>query len=108
METSFQKIKKRTSHNIPIANWSYKAYLLFHTETKNKHRVWQIKHLALIECRDFALISKRFFKVNSLTDLFENVKMEDVLSFLRKTGLYQKYDELKSFNTLEANEILII
>ena len=44
----------------------------------------------LIECRAFAVIRKRFFRVNSLTDLFENVKIDDLLSFLRETGLYQK------------------
>ena len=31
---SFQKIKKRTSHNIPIAHWSYKAHSLFYTEIR--------------------------------------------------------------------------
>ena len=29
-------------------------------------------------------------QVNSLTDLFENIKIDDVLSFLRETELYQK------------------
>ena len=48
-----------------------------------------VKHI-LTECRAFAVIRKRFFKVNSLTDLFENVKIDVVLSFLRETGLYEK------------------
>ena len=48
-----------------------------------------IRHI-LVECRAFAVIRKRFFKVNSLIDLFENVKIDYVLSFLRETGLYQK------------------
>ena len=48
-----------------------------------------VKHF-LIECRAFVVIRKRFFKVNNLTDLFENVKIDDVLSFLRETELYQK------------------
>ena len=47
------------------------------------------KHI-LIECRAFAVIRKRFFNVNNLTDLFENVKIDDILSFLRETELYQK------------------
>ena len=33
--------------------------------------------------------------------------MEDAMS-LRETGLHQKYDELKSFNPLQTNEILLI
>ena len=48
-----------------------------------------VKHI-LIECRAFAVIRKRFFKVNSLTDQYENVKIDDILSFLRETEFYQK------------------
>ena len=33
VETSIAKIKKRTSRYIPTANWSNKAYSLFHSET---------------------------------------------------------------------------
>ena len=44
----------------------------------------------LIECRTFAVIRKLFFKVNNSTDLFENVKIDDILSFLWETELYQK------------------
>ena len=53
------------------------------------------KHI-LIECSTFAVIRKRFFKVNNLTDLFENVKIDDILSFLRETELYQKIWQLKT------------
>ena len=54
-----------------------------------------VKHI-LKESRTFAVIRKRFFKVNNLTDLFENVKIDDFLSFLRETGLYQKILQLKT------------
>ena len=54
-----------------------------------------VKHI-LIECRVFAVIRKRFFKVNSLTDLFENVRIDDVLSFLRETELYPKIWRIKT------------
>ena len=54
-----------------------------------------VKHI-LIECRAFAVIRKRFFKVTSLTELFENVKIDDVLSFLRETGLYEKIWRIKT------------
>ena len=66
-----------------------------------------VKHI-LIECRTFAVIWKRFFKVNNLTDLFENVKRDDILSFLRETELYKKYDNLKLVNLEQTNEILLI
>ena len=48
-----------------------------------------VKHI-LIEYRAFAAITKRFFKVTSLTELFETIKIVNVLSFLRETGLYEK------------------
>ena len=48
-----------------------------------------VKH-NLIECRAFAVIRKWFFKVTSLTKLFENIKIDDVLSFLWETVLYEK------------------
>ena len=84
------KIKRRTSHDILTAHWSKKACSLFHTETRKQpqrltcHTPCIVKYV-LIQCSAFALI-----KMNSLSDQFETVKMEDVLSFLR-------YDQLKSF-----------
>ena len=54
-----------------------------------------VKHI-LIECKTFAVTRKRFFKVNNLTDLFENVKIDNILSFLRETELYQKIWQLKT------------
>ena len=66
-----------------------------------------VKHI-LIEYRTFAVIRKRFFKVNNLTDLFENVKIDDILSFLRETELYQKNDNLKLVNLVQTNDILLI
>ena len=56
-----------------------------------------VKHI-LIECWAFAVIRKRFFKVSSLTELFKNVKIDDDLSFLQETGLYE----------VQTNEILLI
>ena len=66
-----------------------------------------VKHI-LIDCRAFAVVRKRFFKVNRLTDLFENVKIDEILSFLRETELYQKNDNLKLVNLVQFNEILLI
>ena len=63
-----------------------------------------VKHI-LIKCRTFAVIGKQFFKVNNFT---ENVKIDDILSFLRETELYQKYDNLKLVNLVQTNEMLLI
>ena len=54
-----------------------------------------VKHI-LIECRTLAVIRKRFFKENILTDLFEKVKIDDILSFFGETKLYQKIWQLKT------------
>ena len=59
------------------------------------HVTCTVKHI-LIECRAFAVIWKRFFKVTSLIELFENIKIDDVLSFLRETGLYEKIWRIKT------------
>ena len=53
-----------------------------------------VKHI-LIECRNFAVIRKRFFKVYNLTDTFVNIKIDDILS-LRETELYQQIWKLKT------------
>ena len=67
-----------------------------------------VKHI-LIECRTFTVIRKRFFKVNNLTNLFENVKIDDILSFLReRQRCTKKYDNLKLVNLVQTNEILLI
>ena len=50
-----------------------------------------------------------YFKVNNLTDLFENVKIDDILSFLReRQSCTKKYDNLKLVNLVQTNEILLI
>ena len=66
-----------------------------------------VKHI-LIECRAFAVIRKQFFKVTSITELFENIKIDDVLSFLREKSCMEKYDELKLINHVQISEILLI
>ena len=48
-----------------------------------------IKHV-LLECKVFNDTRKRYFHANTMEDLFENVHMGNVLSFLKETGLYQK------------------
>ena len=48
-----------------------------------------IKHV-LLECKVFDDPRKHYFHANTMKDLFENVHMDYVLSFLKETGLYQK------------------
>ena len=48
-----------------------------------------IKHV-LLECKVFNNTRKHYFHANTMKDLFENVHIDKVLSFLKETGLYQK------------------
>ena len=43
-----------------------------------------------MECGAQANTRKRHFKTDYMRDMFENVYMDDVLSFLKDTGLYLK------------------
>ena len=109
-----EKTKKRISCYIPIANWSYKVYSLFHLKEESQPQcltcqtTCTVKHI-LMECRAFGFIRKRFFKVNNLTDLFENVKIDDILSSLERDRVVpKKYDNLKLVNLVQTNAILLI
>ena len=48
-----------------------------------------VKHF-LIKCGPRAFNRKRFFNADDIKDLFENINMDDVQSFLREVKLYQK------------------
>ena len=48
-----------------------------------------LKHF-LKGCRDLALMRQSFFNAKNMKDLFENVDMDDIFSFLREIKLYQK------------------
>ena len=50
---------------------------------------YTIKHL-LMECGVLATARERYFKADNMRDLFENINMDDVLSFLREAELYLK------------------
>ena len=43
-----------------------------------------------MECGVLATARERHFKADNMRDLFENINMDDVLSFLREAELYLK------------------
>ena len=43
-----------------------------------------------MECDILATAIERHFKVDNMRDLFENINMDDVLSFLREAKLHLK------------------
>ena len=50
---------------------------------------YTIKHI-LMECDVLATTRERHFKADDMRDLFKNINMDDVLSFLREAELYLK------------------
>ena len=50
---------------------------------------YTIKHI-LLECADLALIRRRFYNVNSLKDLFEEINVNKILDFLKEIDLFNK------------------
>ena len=43
-----------------------------------------------MECSVLATTRVRHFKADNMRDLFENINMDDVISFLREAALYLK------------------
>ena len=43
-----------------------------------------------IECTDLAHIRKTFYSANSMKELFQNIEINNVISFLKTVKLYTK------------------
>ena len=50
---------------------------------------FSVKHF-LLDCTDFRIIRSRFYRVNSLKELFDTVEPVRIFSFLKEIGLYDK------------------
>ena len=50
---------------------------------------YTVKHI-LIECTDVAHIRKTFYNANNMKELFQNTKINNVISFLKTVKLYTK------------------
>ena len=52
---------------------------------------FSVKHfLLLIDCTDFNIIRSRFFRVNSMKELFDTVESVKIFIFLKEIGIYNK------------------
>ena len=72
IETSLQKIKEGTNHYISIVDWPHKSLSFFYTQAGT------------------AITREQHFKIDNMSDMFENIQMDDVLTFLRDIELYLK------------------
>ena len=94
METSISKIKNGTSHYIQTAYRSYKTHSFILKQEQPPQCLtcqtpYTIKHI-LMKCAVLATARDGHFKTDNMRDLFENINMDDVLSFLREAELYLK------------------
>ena len=48
-----------------------------------------VKHV-LIDCIHFAVTRQNYFNVSNMKDLFDKVRADNILGFLKETALYQK------------------
>ena len=48
-----------------------------------------VKHI-LIDCVDFLQIRNKYFQANDLTQLFQDVSIDNILSFLKDINLFNK------------------
>ena len=96
MTHSLLKIAIRTSNNNAIVYWSQQTYALFYTQARtSNHSARHAKRPA--QSNTFSLSVKVLMTPESAISTqipwrtyLENVHMDNVLSFLKETGLYQK------------------
>ena len=73
---------------------SHKTYILVYTHSRTTNLMacqtpCTVKHFH-IECKAFTHIRKCIFNVYYMKYLFENINVDEVLSFWREIKLYQK------------------
>ena len=95
MVPSLLKIAKRTNNNNAIAYWSQQTYTLFSTQARAATTVLNMPNARHNQTHSpwvkvFNDTRKYYFHANTMKDFFENIHMDNVLSFLKETGLYQK------------------
>ena len=62
----------------------------------------------IIGCETLDLFWKYFFNTNDMKDLFENVNIDDILSFLKETKLYHKNINVNLINITQSNHLNMI
>ena len=51
---------------------------------------FSVKHF-LSDCTDFRIIRSRFFRVDSLKELFDTVEPAKIFTFIKESGIYNKF-----------------
>ena len=57
------------------------------------HTLYSVKHL-LIDCIDLTPKGQYFYTVNNMKELFEHVKVDKILAFLKAVGLYKRIQKI--------------
>ena len=107
-KSDFRKSKRDQVTLYRLRSGHTRLTLLSSNKNNNQCLICQttyaVKHI-FIEWRAFFLIRKWFFNVNSLSDLFENVNMDDILSFF-VVLLFGFYDLSTFVGYLKPNPFL--
>ena len=74
--------------------WSYKTYKLLSSikgENQPECQACQssltVKHI-LIDCNDFSAVRQRYFRVDTLKELFEIVESRNIIAFIKDINFY--------------------
>ena len=76
-----------TKNDICIMN--DKSYTYLSTSAKSFSAPFTVRHF-LLECGDFAQVRNNCFHVNNMKELFQDIHIDSIMTFLRQINLFNK------------------
>ena len=95
ISTSNKKCQTRRSCASSFAYWSYKDHTLVSFKTRRATilfwmcKLFTVRHF-LHECGDYSHIRKKYFPVDTIKQLFNDVPIDNVFLFLKEINLFNK------------------
>ena len=95
ISTSSKKCQTRRSCACSFAYWSYKDHTLIYFKTRGTivlfgcEALFTVRHF-LLECDDFSHIRNKYFHVDTIKQLFNDVPTDNVFLFLKQINLFNK------------------
>ena len=83
-----QNIEKHFTPNIPA--WCMKPpEILFDLQCVGCDAPFTVRHF-LLECGDFAQVRNNCFHVDNMKELFQDIHIDSIMTFLRQINLFNK------------------